>query len=645
MRRDYPLSIVYLFAILAMFFWGISFVWVNQALVAGLRPLTIIFLRLVVACVVLSIWTRVIRLSERINPRDYKLFFFLAFAEPFCYFLGETFGMQYISPTLASIIISTIPLLTPIFAYMFLRENVTIFQIIGLVVSFAGVVSLVVEDLNLGGRPVGFVLMSIAVLGGTAYGIILKKLTGSYSALTITKYQTFIGMFLFMPLFYVWDYRVLYSMPAFVENIKYIVMLGALPSSVSFTFLAIVVHRLGIIKTNIFTYLIPVFTSITAFLILRETFTPYKIFAMSIVIVGLILSQLNMITIKNLGLFMKNTLKFTAKSSLFLIILYSTTQLFAFPIDTYDFVLPHTSTSPIAAAMGGLNVSSEHDPFLMNGNPALLRKLRKTMFGVSFVIPPKDYDNWDELFSTDQLSSNNSLRSITFSSKNVGLSYNLLASERRRLHPIADSPDFEFYQNYRMASYAIAVSDSVGQLHYGMTGKLLNGRIVYLTRSTEENDFEDRFIDTTSWGYSFDMGITTGRDGFTYGLVVYDIMSKISWKDHNKGRIRTRIGAGLDYEANKSQMGTSVNARWGFKDPPYYSVYYSYLVDMGLPDSGQNMTFRGGMMSQKFKRQDEILFSLGLGYLIKVAYMDLSFQSKGWKSSETQIMFSVSFGE
>jgi drug/metabolite transporter (DMT)-like permease len=645
MRKDYPLSIVYLFAILAMFFWGISFVWVNQALTAGLRPLTIIFLRLVVACVVLTIWTRVMRLNEYIHPRDYKLFFFLAFAEPFCYFLGETFGMQYISPTLASIIISTIPLLTPIFAYMFLRENVTIFQIVGLVVSFAGVVALVVEDLNLGGRPIGFVLMSIAVLGGTAYGIILKKLTGSYSALTITKYQTFIGMFLFMPLFYIWDYRGLYSMPTFVDNIKYIVMLGALPSSVSFTFLAIVVHRLGIIRTNIFTYLIPVFTSITAFLILRETFTPYKISAMSIVIVGLVLSQLNLYTIKNIGLFMKNALRFSAKSGLLILILFVSHKLLSFPIDTYDFNLPTTSTSPFAASLGGLNVNSVNDPFLMNGNPALLRKLQKTVFGVSFAIPPRDYDTWDELFSSDQLLNNNSLRAITFQSKNVGLSYNVLANERNRLFPIDDSPDFEFYQNYRMASYNIAFADSSGNIHYGFNAKLLNGRMVYLTRSTEENNLEDIFIDSTAWGYSFDLGMTTGKDGFTYGLVVYDVMSNIGWKDHKNGRVRTRIGAGLDYEVNKSQMGTGINARWGFKDPPWYNVYYSYLVDIGEPNSGQKMILRSGMMSEKFKRQDEILFCLGLGYVIKMVNLDMAFQSKGWKSRDTQIMFSISLGE
>jgi drug/metabolite transporter (DMT)-like permease len=298
MKRELPLSVVYLCVVLAMFFWGSAFVWVTQVLGMGFAPFTINFYRLLIASCLLFMISRLLRHDEVIKKSDYKLFFFLAFSEPFCYFLGETFGMLYVTPTLASIMISTIPLVTPFFAYMFLQERVAVYEVVGLIVSFSGVMLLVVENLQLGGNPIGIILMFVAVFSGTAYGILLKKLTCSYSPLTITKYQSFIGMLLFMPLFCIFDIRGILSDGIALEGFKYILLLGALPSTVSFTFLAIGVHRLGIIKTNIFSNLIPVFTAGLAYIVLRETFSHTKVLAMMIVLVGLVVSQLGRIKLR-----------------------------------------------------------------------------------------------------------------------------------------------------------------------------------------------------------------------------------------------------------------------------------------------------------------------------------------------------------
>jgi len=293
MKREYPLPIVYSLTVIAMFFWGIAFVWVTQAYDIGFRPFTLVFLRLAVASVVLTIASNIVKTKEKIQRKDYKYFFLLAFAEPFMYFMGESFGMLYVSPTLASIIIATVPLFTPIFAWLLLREKVNMYEIVGLFVSFLGVSALVIENLSLGGQPKGILLMFVAVLGGTAYGITLKKLTGSYSALTITKYQTYIGLFLFIPFFYIFDYRQFIRAGFTLVDYKYILLLGALPSSISFTLLAIAVHRLGIVRTNIFSYLIPVFSGLMAFYVAIEPFSAVKIVGMLIVILGLCISQID----------------------------------------------------------------------------------------------------------------------------------------------------------------------------------------------------------------------------------------------------------------------------------------------------------------------------------------------------------------
>jgi len=295
MKKEISLTGIYLLTLLAMFVWSFSFIWMKQLYDMGLRPFTVVFLRLVVASIFMIFICKIFKKEEKIEKKDYKYLFLLAFAEPFCYFLGEGFGMLYVSASIASTMVALIPLITPIFALIFLNERVNYYQIIGLTVSFLGVVILMVNDLNLGGKLIGFLLMGIAVVSGSMFGILLKKLADKYSAFIVTKYQTIIGMLLFMPLFFIWEYNDFYSFlrePTFrISSLQNIVYLGALCSSLAFIILAITVRRIGVIRMNIFTNTIPVFTAILAFFMLDELFSLTKSIAIFLVILGLFMSQ------------------------------------------------------------------------------------------------------------------------------------------------------------------------------------------------------------------------------------------------------------------------------------------------------------------------------------------------------------------
>ena len=47
----------------------------------------------------------------------------LALFEPFLYFLGESFGLTYVSATVGSVLISTIPVFATIGAWLIFREK------------------------------------------------------------------------------------------------------------------------------------------------------------------------------------------------------------------------------------------------------------------------------------------------------------------------------------------------------------------------------------------------------------------------------------------------------------------------------------------------------------------------------------------
>ena len=51
------------------------------------------------------------------------LFLLMALFEPFIYFLGESYGLLYVSSTVAAVIVATIPLISPLFAWYFFREK------------------------------------------------------------------------------------------------------------------------------------------------------------------------------------------------------------------------------------------------------------------------------------------------------------------------------------------------------------------------------------------------------------------------------------------------------------------------------------------------------------------------------------------
>lgn len=282
---------LYSFAILSMLFWSSTFVWFKIAY-ENFQPFTIIFLRLLLAGVVLEIYARIFKQTEIIKKEDFKIFLLLSFCEPFCYFLGESFGLMFISATLGSLIISTIPLFTPIFTYVFLKEKLGLWGIIGLLISFLGLTFIIFENADLSGSIWGVLLEFFAVFSGIAYGIVVKKLTHKYKSITIVKVQSQLGALYFLPLFLIFDWSKFIAIDHSFSLYLVIIKLSLFGSVAAFILFTEVVKGMGPNIANMFTNLIPVFTAVFAFFILGEMITPVKIIGIITVIVGLFISQI-----------------------------------------------------------------------------------------------------------------------------------------------------------------------------------------------------------------------------------------------------------------------------------------------------------------------------------------------------------------
>lgn len=282
---------VYLYATLAMLFWGLSFVWFKQIVIVY-KPITIIFLRLGISTLFLFTFLLLIRKLQTIHRKDIKWFLLLAFTQPFCYFLGESFGLSLVSSTISSVIISTIPLFSPIAAYLLVKERISKDLIGGIIVSFIGIlVMLINPDFSISASPKGVLLLFFAVVAAVAYSVVIKKLAFKYEPATLILMQNLIGFFYFLPLFFIFDFEHFLSVTPGREVLIPLFELSFFASTLSYLFYIISIREIGIAKANVLTNLIPIFTGVFSYIIIREPFTTAKVIGMLIVICGISISQ------------------------------------------------------------------------------------------------------------------------------------------------------------------------------------------------------------------------------------------------------------------------------------------------------------------------------------------------------------------
>ncbi|MCX6249912.1 MAG: DMT family transporter [Bacteroidetes bacterium] len=283
---------VYFYGLFAMVFWGMSFIW-TTILLKYYPPVTIIFLRLIISSCFLFLVIFLSGRSEQIKRKDMGWILLSALFNPFLYFLGENNGLKFTSPAITSVVIATIPVFSPVVAYLSFREKISFLNIVGIFICFAGLlIMLVNKHLSLEVNPLGLYFLGGAVISALFYSVLLRKLTYSYSAMTLIAWQNLIGVILFMPLFLIYDRENFFKVEMNSEIITSLFLLAIVASSLAFVFYARTVKLLGISKANIFTNLIPVFTAIFSYFILSEVLTKGKITGIIIVIFGVFISEI-----------------------------------------------------------------------------------------------------------------------------------------------------------------------------------------------------------------------------------------------------------------------------------------------------------------------------------------------------------------
>ena len=276
-----------------MIFWSFSFIWFKVAN-KMFHPITIVFIRLLFSVILMTVFLIVTRNYMKIKKTDRKLFLTLALFEPFFYFLGESFGLTYVSATVCSVLISTIPVFATLGAWLIFKERLKVINYAGIVISFIGVIIFVLNsDGSISFNIKGLGLLTLAVLSAVGYSLTLSRLVGTYTPVYIVNVQNLIGAILFLPLFLIFDFKHFISTPFTFNMFKPIIELSIFASCGAFILFAYSVRNMGITRANVFSNIIPVFTALFSFILIGEKLTFQNVLGMAIVIAGLFMSQMN----------------------------------------------------------------------------------------------------------------------------------------------------------------------------------------------------------------------------------------------------------------------------------------------------------------------------------------------------------------
>lgn len=289
--------------IVSMIIWSVSGIAIKQALLV-FPPFTMIVLRFVPSVLLMFLIGLICRKSplfglQRLYWRDLPFFLIAGFCQPFLYYLLETFAYDALnSPTIAETLLSTSPLLSPIFAAVLLRERVTKYNIIGILISTLGVFALTLigaKDYSIGSYW-GILLAFAAVSAAVIDSIMMRKVPMRYSSLSFIFYAQLVSLLFFLP---IWGWKegttalmaIEWSTIETQTALGCIAYLTIFASVIAFILFCYGLRKTSVTQANAFNNIRPAFTALWMFLIFGEYLPLGKWVGMILIIFGIFVCQ------------------------------------------------------------------------------------------------------------------------------------------------------------------------------------------------------------------------------------------------------------------------------------------------------------------------------------------------------------------
>ena len=285
----------YLYLTLCTLFWSGNFIVGKVATLFEIPPLTLNFYRWFLAFLILCPFTLkgVIMNYEEIK-KNFLVLVIMGFTSISVFNSVVYYSLNYTQVLNGVLMISTIPVFIIFFSGLFKTESIRIYQIIGVVISLLGVISIITKlDLSLLlslKLNKGDLWMLVAMISWTTYSLLLGKKKVKLEPFIFLQTIIIIGLLFLFPMYLaevLVGKKITLNFPVLM-TIGYVVFFAGIGA---YTFWNAAIKLIGPSRSGVFLHLMPIFSSLMAVFLLGEQFSFHHIVGTLLIISGILLSS------------------------------------------------------------------------------------------------------------------------------------------------------------------------------------------------------------------------------------------------------------------------------------------------------------------------------------------------------------------
>jgi len=285
----------YIMLVCATLFWAGNFMVGKFAFFSNIPPMSLVFFRWSLVWIILLPFTfREILKFKSVIIKNLPLLFFLALTSVGLFNSFTYLALVHTQVINASLFNTAIPAIIIFLCFLFKIEKTNKFQILGLIISVLGILSIITKlNLNIL-LSLNFNKGDLIMIGGVItwglYSSFLKKKNFTLPLLTLVHVLCTFGLIFIIPQF-VFEYSQGLIIEFDLSLFYILIFLALFPSIGSYYCWAGAVSIIGPNRSGIFLSLIPLFSTIMAITFFNETFQFFHSIGAILIILGLFLSN------------------------------------------------------------------------------------------------------------------------------------------------------------------------------------------------------------------------------------------------------------------------------------------------------------------------------------------------------------------
>lgn len=270
-------------------FWAFTFIFLKVE-ERTITPITIMFGRAIIAFAALFTVALITRKDLLGYMKDTWKFFIFAVLGITAIWIGLAFGQEYVTAGVASVIVTTTPLLTFVILVFILREEpFSIVGTAGLLIGAAGIVLVIGihEIMSGGGTLKGVLLIFGGFVSFTINGILVAHWAKHIDPVITSTWFLFFASIILGALTFIFESPM--ALPWTKETIAAELALGLICTGAGYFGYYYLIHKVGAYFSSFIFYFIPVFGLLAGHLLLNEKVVLTQIIGVVAIIGGVYL--------------------------------------------------------------------------------------------------------------------------------------------------------------------------------------------------------------------------------------------------------------------------------------------------------------------------------------------------------------------